>query len=278
MADVGRLLPVLPVLCVSVILTACSPNPVPVTGSGRALPGEAESAFYYGYEVVNAYPHDRTAFTQGLAYQDGILYEGTGLRGSSSLRRVDLETGAVRDSVALEHSYFGEGITLYDDRIVQLTWKSRVGFVYDRDSLALVDEFSYDTEGWGITNDGEYLIMSDGTSRLYFLDQETFTTGSWVEVADGGTAVERLNELEFINSLVYANVWKTDLIAIIDPADGRVTGWADLSGLLKTRPVSGPVDVLNGIAWDSVNERLFVTGKLWPWLFEIRLVPKGTTS
>jgi glutaminyl-peptide cyclotransferase len=243
----------------------------PATPSQPPAPTPSEVE-YYSYEVIQVYPHDAKAFTQGLAFDDGVLYEGTGLRGTSSLRRVQLETGAVLQSIPLSADCFGEGIAVCGDRIIQLTWKSRAGFVYDKHDMRLLDQFAYDYEGWGITCDGEHLIMSDGSARLYFRNPETYLVEYYVTVRDRGADVSRLNELEFVNGLIYANVWQTDSIAIIDPADGRVTGWLDLSGLMETRPVSGQVDVLNGIAWDAAGERLFVTGKLWPWLFEIRLV------
>ena len=234
--------------------------------------GVTPAVTYYSYEVVNAYPHDERAFTEGLTFEDGFLYEGTGLRGASSLRKVALETGAAVASVALSDDYFGEGVVVCGDRIVQLTWKSRVGFVYDRNDFRLLRDFSFATEGWGITFDGSRLIMSDGTSTLYFLDPETFEVEGRVDVRDRGAALTGLNELEFIDGLVYANVWPTDRVAMIDPGDGRVTGWLDLSGLLAFRPTTGRVDVLNGIACDAAGDRLFVTGKWWPWLFEIKLV------
>jgi glutamine cyclotransferase len=237
-------------------------------------PATPSSVAYYTYEVVNAYPHDANAFTQGLALEDDVLYEGTGLRGRSSLRTIDLETGEVTQSTALPDELFGEGVAILEDTIVQLTWQSGVGRVYDKHELRLLREFTYDTEGWGITYDGTRLIMSDGTARLYFLDPATFTVECYVTVSDGNSAVTGLNELEFIDGKVYANVWPTNRIAIIDPADGRVTGWLDLSGLLASRPSTGHVDVLNGIAYDAANERLFVTGKLWPWLFEIKVIPE----
>jgi len=248
---------------------------VPVT-SGCSEPVEPTALpaiSHYTYEVVNAYPHDTGAFTQGLAFENGYLYEGTGRNGKSSLRKVQLETGVVVDSVALPDAYFGEGIALWGDLIVQLTWKSGLGLVYDKNDLRLIRDFAYDTEGWGITYDGQRLIMSDGTATLYSLHPDTFEVATYVNVHDRGTAVSGLNELEVINGTIYANVWPTDRIAIIDPADGRVTGWVHLSGLLATRDVTGHVDVLNGIAYDAAGDRLFVTGKLWPWLFEIRLIP-----
>ena len=257
--------------------TATSPPETPDSGGEESeMPVDRSSEVgFYGYEVVNAYPHDEGAFTQGLAFDNGYLYEGTGLQGRSSLRRVALETGEVLESTSLRGDLFGEGITMCGDRIVQLTWKAGVGLVYDEKDLGLLREFTYDTEGWGVTYDGSRLIMSDGTSTLYFLDPETFVMDGRVEVHDRGAAVGGLNELEFIDGQVYANVWQTERIVIIDPANGRVTGWLDLSGLLASRPTTGRVDVLNGIAWDAANDRLFVTGKLWPWLFEIRLLPEA---
>lgn len=220
---------------------------------------------------MNVYPHDPAAFTQGLAYADGRLYEGTGLTGSSTLRRVDLETGEVQQSVELSDSLFGEGIAVCEDRLFQLTWHAGICFVYDLSTLERIGSYQYDFEGWGLTCDGERLVMSDGTSRLYFRDPGSFKVHHYVEVHDGRPVVTNLNELEYINGLVYANVWKTEEIAVIDPSDGRVVAWLDLSGLLAHRPVEGPVDVLNGIAYDGGNDRLFVTGKLWPWLFEVAL-------
>ncbi|MFH1086890.1 MAG: glutaminyl-peptide cyclotransferase [Chloroflexota bacterium] len=227
----------------------------------------------YGYRVVRAYPHDPAAFTQGLVYADGVLYEGTGLVGRSSLRRVVLETGAVPQYLALEPPYFGEGIALWKERIVQLTWQSRVGFLYDRATFARLRSFAYLTEGWGITHDGSRLIMSDGTAILRFWDPDTLAETGQVRVHDGATPVARLNELEYVRGLVYANVWQTDRIACIDPRTGRVRAWIDLTGLLGPEDRTEPVDVLNGIAFDAAGDRLFVTGKLWPKLFEIALVP-----
>jgi glutamine cyclotransferase len=208
----------------------------------------------YGYEVVNAYPHDRAAFTQGLVFDNGILYEGTGLYGKSTLRKVDLETGDVQQSHELPPRYFGEGITVLGDRLIQLTWKSRTGFTYDRGSFKLTGDFAYATEGWGITHDGERLIMSDGTSTLYFLDPETFSIIGHIEVHHNDTPVDRLNELEYIKGQVYANIWQTDNIAVIDPNTGQLTAWLDLSGLLPPQDHSTPVDVLNGIAYDAAND------------------------
>ncbi|MBN1400379.1 MAG: glutaminyl-peptide cyclotransferase [Anaerolineae bacterium] len=226
----------------------------------------------YTYRVLKVYPHDRSAFTQGLIYEDGLLYEGTGLWGGSELRLVELETGQVLRSHALAAAFFGEGIALWDQRILQLTWRSQTGLIYNRDTFAQLDTFSYPGEGWGLTHDGERLIMSDGTSWLRFWDPETLAELGRVEVRDRGEPVVRLNELEYIEGRVYANVWQTDRIAVIDPESGRVAAWIDLTGLLPEADRQPAVDVLNGIAYDAKGRRLFVTGKWWPKLFEIELV------
>jgi glutamine cyclotransferase len=226
----------------------------------------------YKYSIVNTYPHNPNAFTEGLAFDGGYLYESTGRYGSSSLRKVDLTTGNVLQVRGLPAEYFAEGIALYKDKIIQLTYQNHVGFIYNRDGFNLLRQFTYPTEGWGLTCDGERLIMSDGTSILRFLNPGTFQPMGQIEVRDNNKPVNNLNELEYINGKVYANVWKTNRIAIIEPRDGRVTGWIDLSGLLQTQDYSGHVDVLNGIAYDASTDRLFVTGKLWPFLFEIKLV------
>jgi len=222
------------------------------------------------YEVVKVYPHDPNAFTQGLVIENGVLYESTGLYGSSSLRRVDLETGNVLQSYALPSEFFGEGITVFGDKIIQLTWQSHKGFVYDKHSFDLLREFSYPTEGWGITHNGSALIMSDGTANLYFLDPETFQKVGQVEVRDGNASVTNLNELEYINGEVYANIWGEEKIAIINPQTGQVTAWIDLTGIY-TPESSDSNNVLNGIAYDAESDRLFVTGKRWSQLFEIKL-------
>jgi glutamine cyclotransferase len=258
-------------------VSSCSSSP----GAERASPAAsaADSAVaevpVYGYEVVHSYPHDPAAFTQGLAFADGVLYEGTGLYGESTLRQVDLETGSVLQSRSLPPQYFGEGIAVYGDRIVQLTWRSRVGFVYDRRSFGPIHQFAYRTEGWGLTHDGRRLILSDGTATLYVLDPQTYEVSSSLQVRDRQSPVSMLNELEYVEGEIYANVWQTDRIARISPATGRVLGWIDLTGLLKAEDLQRPADVLNGIAYDSVGRRLFVTGKWWPRLFEIRLVRRS---
>ena len=232
----------------------------------------AAGAPVYSYRIVNVFPHDRSAFTQGLIFEDGVMYEGTGLWGQSTLRRVDLESGDVLQRYSLSPEYFGEGITLWGDRIIQLTWTDRLGFVYDKDSFDLLGSFDYPTEGWGITHDGAKLIMSDGTSTLHFWDPETFEEVGQIQVYDSQGPVSLLNELEYVQGAVYANVWQTNRVAILDPETGQVNGWIDLEGLLGPDDYGQPVDVLNGIAYDEAGERLFVTGKLWPKLFEIELV------
>jgi glutamine cyclotransferase len=234
----------------------------------------SDTVTVYTYRVVNSYPHDPDAFTQGLVFEDGVLYEGTGLYGRSTLRKVDLETGAVLQIHELPAQFFGEGVTIYGDRISQLTWLSHVGYVYDKESFALLRQFSYPTEGWGITHDGTHLIMSDGTSTLYFLDPETYEEVHRVEVLDGGSPVTELNELEFIQGIIYANVWRTDRIAMIAPSTGQVVGWIDLDGLLGEEYHAQQTGVLNGIAYDAEGDRLFVSGKWWPRLFEIELIPE----
>ena len=228
--------------------------------------------------MINTYPHDRAAFTQGLVYVDSVFYEGTGLYGASSLRKVDPETGQVLLLRGLPAQFFGEGITILGNRIYQLTWKSGAGFVYDKESFEPVQSFTYPTEGWGLTHDGSRLIMSDGTDTLHFLDPETLEETGSVQVRDSHGPVIWLNELEYVEGEVFANVWQTDLVARIDPESGRVLGWIDLSGLLEPADYAVPVDVLNGIAYDAETGRLFVTGKLWPKLFEIELIPDQAGS
>lgn len=240
--------------------------PTPTVGLEPAVPT-------YGYEIVNTYPHDPNAFTQGLVYFDGDLYESTGRYGQSNLRRVDLETGEVLQRIDLPAQYFGEGITLLNDRIYKLTWKEQRGFIYERETFELLQEFTYPTEGWGLTHDGQNLMMSDGSAYLYYLDPVRLAEVGRVEVRDGNLPIVRLNELEYIEGQVYANIWQTNWLVIIDPASGRVTGRILLDGLLAPEDMIQPVDVLNGIAYDPAYDRLFVTGKLWPKLFEIDLVP-----
>lgn len=232
----------------------------------------------YTYKVINTYPHDRSAFTEGLVFEDGVLYEGTGLHGYSTLRRVKLETGEILQIRELPPQFFGEGVTIYGNKIIQLTWQSHIGFVYDKYSFKLLQEFNYPGEGWGITHDGKHLIMSDGTETLYFLDTETFEEIGQIEVYANDISVTRINELEYIQGEIYANIWQTERIARIDPLTGQVTGWIDLKGILNPEDRSKTVDVLNGIAYDAKNDRLFVTGKFWPKLFEIELIGQGTAE
>lgn len=242
-----------------------------VAGCIGGEPLGGQSVPVYGFEVVAVYPHDPGAFTQGLVYRDGVLYEGTGLYGRSTLRETRLETGEVVRSWGLPSQLFGEGITLFGDRLIQLTWRSGIGLVWDLENFTIVGTFVYPTEGWGITSDGHRLIMSDGTSTLRFLDPETFRATGAVEVLNEGAPLSNLNELEYVEGRIYANVWETDDIAVISPETGAVVGWLDLSGLL-TEDERRNADVLNGIAYDSENKRLLVTGKLWPKIFEIRVV------
>jgi glutamine cyclotransferase len=205
-------------------------------------------------------------------FDGGFLYESTGLEGQSTLRKTQLETGEVLQRHDLSPDVFGEGITIFGDRIIQLTWKTRLGYVYEKRTFRLLGEFTYPTEGWGITQDGKQLIMSDGTATLYFLNPDTFERTRQVEVHSDDGPVTQLNELEYVQGEIYANVWQTDRIARIAPDTGQVLGWIDLSGLLSAEDRRTPVDVLNGIAYDAEHDRLFVTGKLWPKLFEIKLV------
>jgi glutamine cyclotransferase len=231
----------------------------------------------YSYQIVNTYPHDPNAFTQGLVYLDGALYEGTGPSNGrsgpgSSIRKVDLETGTVLQSHQLTEVVFGEGIAVFLNRLIQLTWKSQLGFTYDLDSFDRLTQFTYPTEGWGLTCNGEQLIMSDGTANLYFRDPFTFAETGRVEVTAQGRPIRNLNELEWVEGEVFANIWTTQTIARIDPATGQVKGWIDATDILSDEDRQGlRVDVFNGIAYDSAKKRLFVTGKWWPKLYQIEL-------
>jgi len=228
--------------------------------------------------IVHTYPHDPHAFTQGLVFTDGRLYESTGLNGQSSLRMVDLETGRVLQEQPVDSKYFGEGLTAWGSTLIQLTWQSHVALVYDRFSFRLLRTFPYPGEGWGLTQDGKSLILSDGSPTLRFLDPLSFKEVRRLTVKDHGKPVTDINELEYIAGQVYANIWHSDRIARISPRSGQVLGWLDLRGLLPKKERSGPEAVLNGIAWDAPHRRLFVTGKLWPKLFEIEVVPKSDRS
>jgi glutamine cyclotransferase len=238
-----------------------------------AFAQRATRATVDGYKVVKAYPHDPTAYTQGLIYRDGVLYESTGLNGRSSLRKVKIETGEVLQQLPIPPEYFAEGLAERNGQLVQLTWQNNVAFVYDRTTLRRIRNFSYGGEGWGLAQDGTAFVLSDGTAQLRFMDPTTFAETRRVTVMDGATAIDQLNELEVVNGEVWANVWHTNRIARISPKTGKVLGWIDLSGLMAGGYRLDAEAVLNGIAYDAAGRRLFVTGKLWPKLFEIAIVP-----
>ena len=243
------------------MLTGCQPAPTPA--------GETPVR---GYEVVHSYPHDRAAFTEGLFYLDGFLYESTGLEGQSSIRKVRLETGEVVERLSLPPQYFGEGIVNWKDRLIQLTYRTEVGFIYDLASFNALRQFQYKGEGWALTQDGKRIFMSDGTPEIRIWDPETLQETGRITVTDHGEPVKNVNELEWIKGEIWANVWTTDRLLRIDPASGKVNSWVDLAGLLADSDrVPGETDVLNGIAYDSQGDRIFVTGKKWPKLFEIRV-------
>jgi glutamine cyclotransferase len=237
-------------------------------GEGSAVSGEIPTLTY---SLVRAWPHDRTAFTEGLVFWEGMLIESTGLYGQSSLRRVNLETGNVVQEVKVPRQYFGEGIAVLDGKIFQLTWQSHRGFIYDVRDLKLEGEFSFIGEGWGLTTDGQLLVMTDGTNRIRFLDPKTFQVARTIDVMAHGQPVKMLNELEYVNGKIYANVWKTKFILEIDPASGRVLASIDFVGLLPQADYAKDTDVMNGIAYDEKGDRLFVTGKNWPKLFEVKV-------
>jgi glutamine cyclotransferase len=242
---------------------------------GQTPSGQALGVKQYTYSIVKTYPHDTSAFTEGLVFDNGVLYESTGNYGASSLRRVDLESGNVLQEVLLPSQFYGEGLAVVNDSLVQLTWKENVGFIYDKETLGLLGNFSYSTQGWGLTYDGNRLIMSDGSSNLYFLDPTTFQRIGKVSVYDGNTSVSNINELEYVNGDVYANIWLEQRIVVINPQTGQVKGYIDLSGLYKSNnPSNNPDNVLNGIAYDSQSDRFFVTGKDWPNLYKIQITPK----
>jgi glutaminyl-peptide cyclotransferase len=227
-----------------------------------------------GFRVVHAYPHDSQAFTQGLVFVKGHLYESTGLNGQSTLREDDLDTGRVLRQVNVPSQYFAEGLTNWGDTLIQLTWKAHVAFVYDRATFHLLRTFHYPWEGWGLTQDGKHLILSDGSETIHFLNPDTFAEVRSIRVTDHGAPVKELNELEYIHGQIYANVWMTDKIVCISPETGKVLGWINLAGLLPAIELRSNDAVLNGIAYDAAHNRLFVTGKLWPRLFEIQVVPR----
>jgi glutaminyl-peptide cyclotransferase len=266
---------VLLLLVGSSLAVACGASS-PAPPEARAASAVAEPAVaQYGYQIVRSHPHDPAAFTQGLTIADGQLYEGTGLYGQSSLRRVDLTTGAALQQIALDGRYFGEGVAVVGDRIVQLTYQTGVGFVYDRTTFAKQKEFTYSGEGWGLTYDGQRLIMSDGSDTLRFWNPDTLAEVGRLRVRDGDRAIDRINELEYVDGAIYANIWQEERIARIDPKTGVVNAWIDMSNLLTATERSRGVDVLNGIAHDPKTGHFLITGKLWPWVFEVRFVKKS---
>jgi glutaminyl-peptide cyclotransferase len=253
-------------LSLAVSIAACK------TGEANQQPTAPGRVSQYTYEIVNSYPHDPEAFTQGLVYHEGVLYESTGLNGRSSLRKVELATGKVLQKIDVASVYFAEGLALFNGRLHQLTWQNQIGFIYDPSSFNRVATFNYLGEGWGLAHDGNSLLLSDGTDRIRYLDPGNFQVRASIGVHDNGRPVTLLNELEYIKGEIYANVWQTDRIARIDPKTGRVNAWINLAGLLSPTDRAGhSVDVLNGIAYDPAGDRLFVTGKLWSKLFEIKL-------
>lgn len=256
---------IIAVLVVAAGLLAISQN--------KGVVPEGSQPKKYTFNIVNRFPHDPTAFTEGLVFADDYLYESTGLVDRSTLRRVDLFSGEVMQELALSRPYFGEGLALVGDSLVQLTWKSHIGFVYDRETFALKGNFSYPTEGWGLAYNGTYLVMSDGSSSLYFLDPETYEQVGQIQVHDKNETITSLNELEVVNGDIYANIFQDPKIAIIDARNGQVKSWIELGELQEESVVFTGENVLNGVAYDAVGNRLFVTGKDWPNLYEIKLVP-----
>jgi glutaminyl-peptide cyclotransferase len=265
------------VLIAVLALVACDKHAVGRSPSIPPLPPSSTGSapvVAYSYEVVHAWPHDRGAFTQGLVVRNGNFIESTGLNGESSLREVEITTGRILKQVTVPREYFAEGCVVFGGKIYQLTWQNHKGFIYDADTFGPLGEFRYDGEGWGLTTDGQSLILSDGTNRIRFLDPATFQVTRTIAVLADGKPVERLNELEFIRGEIFANVWQTDQIVRIDATTGMVRGTIDFTGLLAAQDRAPDTDVLNGIAYDAAADRLFITGKRWPKVFEVRLKAK----
>lgn len=263
------------VLLIAFALGACGQAPANSTAGNSGQSGQSARAPVWGFRIVNAYPHDPRAFTQGLFFLDGDLYESTGQVGRSTIRRVRIEDGRVLQSVSIPEHHFGEGIVNWGDQIINITWQDGVGYRWDRRTLRRLGSWRYRGEGWGLTQNGRDIIMSDGTAELRFLDPTTLEERRRITVMDGSIPVPRLNELEWVNGEIFANVWFSPMIARIDPDTGRVTGWIDLTALAAEAARWRNDDVLNGIAYDAAGDRLFVTGKNWPRLYEIDLVPPG---
>jgi glutamine cyclotransferase len=262
-------------LSVAIFLAIASFASVPSAADNVVNQTQSSQSPVYGYKIINVYHHDKTAFTEGLVYDGKTLYESTGLYDNSTLRQVDLTTGRILKLYRLPDEFFGEGLTLWADQLIQLTWQSRIGFVYNKKSFNQTRSFSYPREGWGITSDGQRLIMSDGSDTLYFLNPDTFADTGSIRVMENGNPVNQLNELEYIKGKVYANIYLTSRIAIISPSTGEVTGWIDLQGLVDRENGLGDVDILNGIAYEADRDLLIVTGKFWPELFEIKIQSKA---
>ena len=259
--------------------TTASPPTTSTTPNTPSLPPPATAGpEEFTFQVVNKFPHDPKAYTQGLVWLDGYFYETTGLFGQSTLRKVEPTTGKILKKVALDSEFFGEGMVIRDGKIYQVTWKNQTGFIYDLNTFSQIATFQYPGEGWGLAQNDQYLILSDGSNVLRYLDPSNLREVGRVNVFDGGSGVDQLNELEFVNGKVLANIYQTNRIAQIDPYSGKVTGWINLSGLLKPEERGRDTGVLNGIAYDAKSDRLFVTGKQWPFVFEIKLVKRGNPS
>jgi len=256
------------VLCLALTCFQCQPG---ANADRPATPPANGPAPSYGYQIVNIWPHDSNGFTQGLILTNGQLLESTGQEGRSSLRRVELQTGKILNKVDVPEPYFAEGIALLNGKIYQLTWQHQLGFIYDAQSFQKLGQFNYTGEGWGLTTDGQSLILSDGSNHIRFLDPASFAVKKTITVVDNTTPIRELNELEFVQGEIYANVWHDNRIATIDPQTGHVTSWIDLAGLIPAGELNDPEAVLNGIAYDEPNKKLYVTGKLWPRLFEIKI-------